>query len=183
LRWLLDRGFKSLLLETLDRGGWVLGVCGGYQMLGRTVSDPHGAEEGGTQDGLDLLPVQTELDVNKITVQSQGRSFLGWPVKGYEIHMGRTMGARPVAPFITKEDGAADGAVVGRIAGTYFHGLFDNADFTTRFLTVVAEGTGLDWRPGVPSYSKEAEYDRLAATVRENLTLENGIVALFTHFL
>src|SRR5262249_34663277 len=119
LRWLLDSGFKSLLAETLERGGWGLGVCGGYQMLGRAVSDPHGTEESGSQSGLGLLPVETELDVRKVTVQSKGCSFLGAAVDGYEIHMGRTTCLKAVDPFVTKIDGSHDGAVSGRVAGTY----------------------------------------------------------------
>jgi adenosylcobyric acid synthase len=161
-----------LLLQTLERGGWVLGICGGYQMLGRTVSDPNGVEEGGSQVGLDLLPVETELDVHKVTVQSKGRSFFGPDVSGYEIHMGRTGHLKAMNSFITKEDGSKDGAILGRIAGTYFHGLFDNADFTEKFLTLVAEDRRLNWRPGAFRHSKEDEYDRLAAVVREHLDVE-----------
>src|SRR5439155_15450581 len=107
-----------------------LGICGGYQMLGRTVSDPFGSEEGGSQAGLDFLPVETELDIHKVTVQSNGRSFLGANVAGYEIHMGRTERREPLDVFVRKDDGLEDGAVLGRVAGTYFHGLFDNAEFT-----------------------------------------------------
>jgi len=172
LRWLLGRGFKKLLLETLERGGWVLGVCGGYQMLGRIVSDPFGAEEGGKQAGLDFLPVETELELNKVTVQSKGRSFLGPDVSGYEIHMGRTAHLKSVEPFLTKEDGSNDGAVSGHVTGTYFHGLFENAGFTAKFLTMVAERRRLDWRPGTIRYSKDDEYDRLAAIAREHLDVE-----------
>jgi adenosylcobyric acid synthase len=172
LRWLLERGFKKLLLETLERGGWVLGICGGYQMLGRIVSDPFGAEEGGTQAGLDFLPVETELELNKVTVQSKGRSFLGPDVSGYEIHMGRTSHLKSTVPFLTKEDGSDDGAVSGHVAGTYFHGLFENAEFTAKFLTIAAESRRLDWRPGAIRYSKDDEYDRLAAIAREHLDVE-----------
>jgi len=172
LRWVLERDFKKLLLETLERGGWVLGVCGGYQMLGRIVSDPFGAEEGGRQAGLDFLPVETELELNKVTVQSKGRSFLGSDVSGYEIHMGRTAHLKSVEPFLTKEDGSNDGAVSGHVAGTYFHGLFENAEFTGKFLTIVAESRRLDWRPGGIRYSKDDEYERLAAVAREHLDLE-----------
>jgi adenosylcobyric acid synthase len=173
LRWLIDHGFKKLLLDTLDRGGWVLGICGGYQMLGRHVSDSLNAEEGGTADGLRLLPVDTELELTKVTVQSKGKSFLGPVVGGYEIHMGRTVQFEPVDPFLMKEDGAADGAVSGHIAGTYFHGLFDNPDFTARFLTMVAEDRKLEWRPGAVRHSKDDEYGRLAAVVREHLDLKS----------
>jgi adenosylcobyric acid synthase len=172
LRWLIDRGFKKLILDILERGGWALGICGGYQMLGKSVADPFGVEQGGSESGLDLLPVQTELDINKVTVQSKGRSFLGPDVAGYEIHMGRTNRLKAVDPFLIKEDGDLDGAVLGRVAGTYFHGLFENADFTRRFLTVVAETRRSEWRPGRVGYSKQAEYDRLAAAVREHLDVE-----------
>jgi adenosylcobyric acid synthase len=169
LRWLIDRGFKQLVVDTLERGGWVLGICGGYQMLGNKVSDPAGAEEGGTQTGLGLLPVDTELELNKVTIRSTGRSFLGPIVDGYEIHMGRTAGAKSVDPFLVKENGEEDGAVSGRVAGTYFHGLFEGSEFTAKFLTLVAESRRLAWQPGALRYSKEEEYDRLAAVVREHL--------------
>jgi len=172
LRWLVARGFAKLLLQTLERGGCILGICGGYQMLGRRVSDPYGVEEGGTSAGLDLLPVETQLEAEKVTVQSKGRSFLGPSVMGYEIHMGRTESARAVDPFIIKEDGTADGAVSGRVAGTYFHGLFENHEFTTKFLTMVAESRRLEWRPAAVGYSKEHEYNRLADVAREYLNLE-----------
>ena len=172
LRWLIDRGFKKLLVDVLERGGWVLGICGGYQMLGQKVSDPNAAEEGGVQAGLDFLPVETELDVNKVTVQSRGRTFLGPAVTGYEIHMGITDHLKSINPFLMKEDGQRDGAVSGRLAGTYFHGLFENADFTQKFLTVVAESRRIEWRPGPVRYSKEGEYDRLAAVAREHLDIE-----------
>jgi adenosylcobyric acid synthase len=175
LRWLMQRGFRSLLLDTLEDGGWVLGICGGYQMLGRRVSDPHGTEEGGVESGLDLLPVETELERNKVTVQSKGRSFLGPDVSGYEIHMGRTEYLKHVAAFITKEDGTKDGALLGRVAGTYFHGLFDSADFTVEFLSAVAESRKLDWRPVASRRSKDQEYDRLAAVVSEHLDI-TGII-------
>jgi len=172
LRWLIDRGFKKLLVDVLERGGWVLGICGGYQMLGQKVSDPNGAEEGGIQAGLDFLPMDTELDINKVTVQSRGRTFLGPVVAGYEIHMGITDHPKSINPFLVKEDGQKDGAVLGRLAGTYFHGLFENENFTEKFLTVVAESRRIDWRPGPVRYSKEAEYDRLAAVAREHLDIE-----------
>jgi adenosylcobyric acid synthase len=172
LRWLINRGFRRLLVDTLERGGWVLGICGGYQMLGRSVADPFGAEEGGMQSGLDFLPVETELHSNKVTVQSKGCSFLGSPVNGYEIHTGRTAHLESIDPFITTENGQNDGAVYGRIAGTYFHGLFDNADFTSKFLTLVAQSRRLEWRPDSFRISKDDEYNRLAAVAREHLDME-----------
>lgn len=173
LRWLVDRGFKKLLFDTLERGGWVLGICGGYQMLGRSISDPFTVETGGKADGLDFLPIETEMATNKITVQSRGCSFLGVNVKGYEIHMGRSDYLKALDPFIRKDDNTADGAVVGRVAGTYFHGLFENEDFSQKFLSVVAEDRKLTWRPTYPhAPTKEDGYDRLAAIARKHLDIE-----------
>jgi len=171
LRWMVGRGFKRLVADTLERRGWVIGICGGYQMLGEEISDPSGVEDGGTLEGLRLLPVKTELGRDKVTVQSEGRSFLGMSVTGYEIHMGRTELLTFLDPFIKKSDGTSDGVLSGRVAGTYFHGVFDNPDFTTGFLSLVAKDRQLSWRPGKSSHSKQAEYDRLAATVREHLDI------------
>ena len=178
LHWLIAHGFKQLLTDTMERGGWLLGICGGYQMLGRSVTDQQGVEEGGFVEALDFLPVQTELKLDKITTQSGGRSFLGTAVTGYEIHMGRTEYRGPVQAFITKNDGASDGAVSGRVCGTYFHGLFENADFTTKFLTAVAQDRKLEWRPAAIHYSKDGEYDRLADIFRQHLDMERiyGII-------
>jgi adenosylcobyric acid synthase len=169
LRWLLQRGFDKYILETLERRGWVLGICGGYQMLGRKISDPFGVEEGGSQNGLGLLPVETTLSREKVTVRSQGRGFLGTPVTGYEIHMGHTVPLEPVTALITKDDGTSDGILSGRVAATYFHGLFDNPEFTRAFLTHIAKERGLAWRPSESGQGKEDEYDRLAAAFREHV--------------
>jgi adenosylcobyric acid synthase len=171
LQWLLSHGFKEMIAATLERGGWVLGICGGYQMLGQSIRDPHGVEAGGAVEGLDLLPVETELEQSKITVQSEGRSFIGPAVRGYEIHVGRTKHVKPVTAFLTKSDGTADGAVAGRVAGTYFHGVFENADFTRVFLSNIAESRRLEWRPQHIQYSKDVEYDRLAETARRHLDI------------
>jgi adenosylcobyric acid synthase len=171
LRWLMRAGFKTMMLSTLEHGGWVIGICGGYQMLGRSVSDPCGVEEGGAEQGLDFLPVETEIETEKITIQSHGHSFLGPAIRGYEIHMGRTTRIKDARPFLTKTDGITDGAVAERIVGTYFHGLFENTDFTTVFLTQVAESRRLDWRPQPLRCGKDDEYNRLAAAARQYLNI------------
>jgi adenosylcobyric acid synthase len=171
LRWLIRSGFRKMIAAALEQGGWVLGICGGYQMLGYRVSDPQQVEEGGTMEGLNLLPVETSLESAKITVQSEGLSFIGSAVRGYEIHMGRTKELKPATPFLTKDAGTTDGAVAGRVAGTYFHGLFENADFTRAFLTKVAESRRLEWRPPQLDYSKDKEYDKLAEVARQHLDI------------
>jgi adenosylcobyric acid synthase len=169
LHWLRKQGFRDLIFATLERRGWVVGICGGYQMLGRKITDPFNVEEGGTVDGLDLLPAETRLCPEKVTVQSKGRCFLGMPVTGYEIHVGQTEVLEALEPFIKKDDGSCDGIVSDRIAGTYFHGVFDNPAFTRELLSRVGVSRGLDWRPAEMNYSKDGEYDRLAAKVREHI--------------
>lgn len=171
LRWLMDRGFQKLIIETIGRNGWVVGICGGYQMLGRRVTDPFGVEEGGSVAGLGLLPVETSLSREKTTVRSRGQSFLGLPVSGYEIHMGQSISTEPVRPFIVKDDGSPDGVLANRIGATYFHGLFDNEQFALEFLSLVAQNRSLQWRPSPPPRNKEEEYDRLAAAVRKHLDI------------
>ena len=172
LRWLISRGFREFLLDTVERHGWILGICGGYQMLGRRISDPFGVESGGEMDGLNLLPVETEMAKDKITVQSRGRSFLGPIVEGYEIHMGRTLSLEKVEPLISREDGSADGALSGRIAGTYFHGLFDNQLFTQQLLSIVARDRKLSWQARPTAFDKDGEYNRLAVSVRNQLNMK-----------
>jgi adenosylcobyric acid synthase len=150
----------------------VLGICGGYQMLGRSVSDPQQVEDSGSIRGLDLLPIETEMNRDKVTVRSQGKSFLGVSMSGYEIHMGRTKVLTENAEsFCIKPDGTRDGMVKGNVSGTYFHGLFENSALTEKFLTLIAESRQLDWRPTQVSYSRDGEYERLAAVMRENLDL------------
>jgi adenosylcobyric acid synthase len=85
--------------------------------------------------------------------------------------MGRTTHIKEARPFLTKTDGTTDGAVVGRIAGTYFHGLFESTDFTTAFLTQVAESRRLGWRPQPLPCGKDDEYNRLAAAARQYLDI------------
>ncbi|MGX1305446.1 adenosylcobyric acid synthase [Amorphus suaedae] len=119
------------------RGGRVIGLCGGYQMLGRTIADPDGIEgPPGTVEGLGLLDVETVLAGDKTTRLVGGtHPETGARVSGYEIHMGRTRGADCARPFLEIE-GVAEGAVSGdgRICGTYVHGLFAHDAFRAQFL-------------------------------------------------
>jgi adenosylcobyric acid synthase len=107
-------------------GGRVVGLCGGYQMLGRTIADPDGTEGlPGNVKGLGLLDVETVLIGDKRLAAVQGR-FCGAPFAGYEMHIGRTTGPSTVRPMLAFDDARPDGAVSadGRISGTYVHGLF-----------------------------------------------------------
>jgi adenosylcobyric acid synthase len=121
-----DAGFDIDLVAHLRRGGAVLGLCGGYQMLGRAVHDPEGIEgEAGTAQGLGLLDVETTLAGEKRLDKVEGETADGTPFAGYEMHMGVTEGSDRARPFAKIGD-AAEGAVSadGRVMGTYIHGLF-----------------------------------------------------------
>jgi adenosylcobyric acid synthase len=118
-------GWDIDLAGHVRRGGHVLGICGGYQMLGRRVADPGGIEgPPSSVEGLGLIDVETVLEGDKVLVEVAGETVPdGVPFKGYEMHVGRTTGTAP--PLLTLGDGKLDGAVSGngRIAGCYIHGL------------------------------------------------------------
>jgi adenosylcobyric acid synthase len=121
-----DAGFDIDLVGHLRRGGTVLGLCGGYQMLGRAINDPEGIEgEAGTAQGLGLLDVETTLTGEKRLEKVEGETTDGAPFAGYEMHMGVTDGPDCARPF-AKIGGTAEGAMSpdGRVIGTYMHGLF-----------------------------------------------------------
>jgi adenosylcobyric acid synthase len=158
------------------RGGHVVGICGGYQMLGRTVLDPQGAEGGGSRaEGLGLLDVETVMAPQKTVRNVEGRSAR-WdlPLSGYEIHLGRTSGPdceRP-AVFI---DGVADGATStdGKVFGTYLHGLFSADAFRARFLeSLGAAGAGIGHRAGI-----ETALDEIAGLLEHHLDVD-AIISL-----
>jgi adenosylcobyric acid synthase len=122
---LREFGWDVDLRAHLRRGGSVLGICGGYQMLGRSIADPHGIEGPPSKvEGLGLFEVDTILEGDKVLVEVTGRTVgSGVPFRGYEMHVGRTTGA--VQPLLKLGNGQVDGAVSadGRVAGCYIHGL------------------------------------------------------------
>jgi len=127
LSFLRTQGWDIDLLAHARRGGRVLGVCGGYQMLGRKVADPTGVEgPPGEALGLALLDIETVLTGDKVLRQVAGELASGGAFHGYEMHVGETTGAGLARPFARFADGRADGAMSpdGRIAGGYIHGLF-----------------------------------------------------------
>jgi adenosylcobyric acid synthase len=121
-------GWDADIIAHARRGGRVLGLCGGYQMLGRSISDPEGIEgPPGSADGLGLIEVATELAGDKSLVAVKGRSVADdVAAAGYEMHIGRTTGTGTARPLLQLEDGRFDGAVSadGRVCGCYLHGLF-----------------------------------------------------------
>jgi len=121
-------GWGADIVAHHRRGGRVLGLCGGYQMLGRSISDPDGIEgPPGSAEGLGLIEVTTELAGDKSLVAVKGRTIADdVAVDGYEMHIGRTIGAGTQRPLVLFDDGRLDGAVSadGLVSGTYLHGFF-----------------------------------------------------------
>jgi adenosylcobyric acid synthase len=146
-------GWDAQIVAHARRGGRVIGICGGYQMLGRTIRDPDGIE-GDVREvgGLGLLDVETVMAPEKRLANAKARS-LAYDValEGYEIHLGRTEGPDHRRPYVEIE-GRADGATTadGRIAGTYLHRLFDSDPFRARLLESFGiSGAGADYRRSV----------------------------------
>ena len=137
LSYLREQGWDIDILAHCRRGGRVLGLCGGYQMLGRTISDPDGIEgRPGSTNGLGLLDVETVLGGDKTTAPVEGRHVAtGKEVSGYEIHLGETTGedcARSFVEIGRRRDGACSSN--GLVSGTYVHGLFADDRFRHAFL-------------------------------------------------
>ncbi|HZP03516.1 MAG TPA: cobyric acid synthase [Terracidiphilus sp.] len=195
LNWLRSQGLEQPLRQYLQNGGLLVGICGGFQMLGHEILDPHGVESGGGQRGLGLLPITTTLEKRKITTPARGElsgaTLFGTPIErpelcGYEIHMGQTAYLPDAIPFAkihhnTEEDEILDGCVSlnGRVWGTYLHGIFDHDSFRHTFLKTaraalhMPEAIGLfNWRQ-----HRQQQLDRLADTFAEALDL-NAIFGL-----
>jgi len=162
--------FKENLTAYVDQGGHVLGICGGYQMLGSRVEDPQGLEGvSGVSEGLGLLPVKTRLKSPKTTTISD---FLweGDRGSGYEIHMGETHGMKyggtPLIQITSRNQKSCkdtDGCLRddGRVAGTYIHGFFDHPGICKKWLTMVGiDIKGLDLGKGFAD-QKEEDYTLL----------------------
>ncbi|MET3132463.1 adenosylcobyric acid synthase [Oxalobacteraceae bacterium GrIS 1.11] len=162
LEWLLAQGWRDALARHLRYGGKLMGICGGFQMLGHSVDDPHAVEgTAGASVGLGLLDLHTELGTAKRLLQVSGRcAFADAAVSGYEIHMGNSSGAalaRPAFHIAGKPEGAI--SIDGQILGTYLHGVFDAPQAGAALL----RWAGLDSGVSVDtSQLREQSLDRIA---------------------
>ncbi len=174
LDWLRRQNWENAIRRHLRYGGHVLGICGGFQMLGRQIHDPGGIESPkGSQPGLGYLDMETRLAPQKILKQVTGRlAFSHAPLRGYEIHHGVSTGKALERPFGWL-DGLADGAVSkdGQIMGTYVHGLFDQ-DPTLTAILARCGWQASDARTEDYAAQREAQLERLADTVESHLDLE-----------
>src|SRR5579863_5677951 len=164
-------GFDIDIAAHVRRGGFVLGLCGGYQMLGRTVADPDGIEgPPGKVEGLGLLDVDTVLSADKSLEPVRGATADGAPFSGYEMHIGVTDGPDRARPFARLAGGTPEGATApnGRIAGTYIHGLFADDRQRAAWLKRLSAG------PSAVAYEDQIErtLDALAAHLAAHLDLE-----------
>jgi adenosylcobyric acid synthase len=165
LAFLRAQGWDIDIGAHVRRGGHVLGLCGGYQMLGQTIADPEGIEgSSGTVDGLGLLDISTVMSANKSTRLVRGiHSATGAPIEGYEIHLGRSEGRDCIRPIVTIE-GRPDGASTadGRVQGTYVHGLFTGDAFRKAWLADLGIASTLAYESQIES-ALEALADHLEA--------------------
>ncbi|UOO38124.1 cobyric acid synthase [Oscillospiraceae bacterium CM] len=180
LQWLRDGGLEAAIQIRAKAGTPVIGICGGYQMLGETLSDPDCVEEGGHMAGMALLPVNTVFETQKVRTRvTAGASTLpgvfhalsGAAISGYEIHMGRTVLGAGAVPFSSLSDGQPDGAVCGNVLGSYLHGLFDGA-LGAAIVTMLLRKKGLPENfEAVSDFDvyKDRQYDALAEALRSSL--------------
>ncbi|WP_430512600.1 cobyric acid synthase [Pannonibacter phragmitetus] len=175
LAFLRAQGWDIDLAAHHRRGGRIIGLCGGYQMLGRTIADPDGIEgKAGTVEGLGFLDVHTVLTADKKLREAQG-TFLpaGVPISGYEIHLGETSGpdcARPVLSLENRTGGLrTDGAqsADGRVLGTYLHGLFTGDAFRAAWLSGLGAAAEVSYVASI-----DAVLDELAAHLARHMNMD-----------
>ncbi|MBA2693510.1 MAG: cobyric acid synthase [Rubrobacter sp.] len=172
LAWLRAVGMNRAVSERARRGLPTLGICGGYQMLGETITDESGVESEDREiAGLGLLPIETAFEEGKILARSSGKApaFGGAEVSGYEIRHGRVRRASSEPLFLG--DGFEEGCRSGNVLGTSWHGVLESDGFRRELLVMVARERGLRWVTGDESFAaaREARFERLGDLVADNL--------------
>lgn len=183
LAWLHARGWAGMIRRFFQDGGHIMGICGGYQMMGSTVHDPSGLEgRPGQTEGLALLPVETVLEAPKTTTRTRfvWNGIEGW---GYEIHMGRTRrsGAEPLLRVVERNGAACrdeDGCRTsdGRAVGTYLHGVFDTPAVVRQWLAGIGLGH-VETGPLAGPEARQQAYEALADHMEKHLDMQ-AITAL-----
>lgn len=196
LRWMRQNGLEAAV-KKLAAHIPVWGICGGYQMLGRTISDPHGVEnENSLREplrGMELIDTDTTLMPEKMRTQTRGKyenvtgifsTLSGLEFSGYEIHMGKTTVStgEHQTPLVQLADGRTDGvqrmekgSETPGVYGSYVHGIFDDGDIAVRIVQALADKKKVSWKPeagGDYHAFKEQQYDKLAQGLREHLDME-----------
>jgi adenosylcobyric acid synthase len=172
LAWLQSVGLAGAVAERRRAGTVILGICGGYQMLGRTIVDEVESAEGRV-DGLGWLDVRTEFRLDKVTRRRSGHA-LGHTVHGYQIHHGRTTRGEGASGWLDLDGGEREGAADGGVFGTSLHGVFEEDGFRAAFLAAVAERRGKAFRASGVSFAaaRRDQFDRLADLLEGHVDLD-----------
>lgn len=193
LKWMRQSGMEAMILKKAAQGTVVFGICGGYQMLGKNISDPYGVEEGGDTPGLGLLNVETSFIEKKRTIQMEGKfgqvkgifsNLSNKPLFGYEIHSGVTEfpednALTAIKPIHENGEIMLEGSqnVQGNmnVYGTYVHGVFDGEGIAAAIVEALLDKKGLKMNDiqtiNFADYKKQ-QYDILADSVRKNLDMD-----------
>ncbi|MCD8364436.1 MAG: cobyric acid synthase [Clostridiales bacterium] len=201
LRWMRQSGMEAAVRKAKKKGTVIFGICGGYQMLGMTLSDPDCVEEGGTVRGMELLPMDTVFAPEKTRTRVEGKfarvegvlsGLSGLAFDGYEIHMGQSfsagalpgLNAQKTGEYMTPLAGLRDcvhgeqkddGIYCDQVYGSYVHGLFDREEVAGAVVQALAARRGIDLSAAdIVDYAsyKEEQYDRLADILREHLDMD-----------
>ena len=192
LAWMNERGLSRAVIELHSGGTAVVGICGGYQMLGTKVSDPEHIESSIAElDGLGLLNLTTVFEGSNESHRIKGKvteatgllsGADNMPVSGYEIHMGRSVGEGFSLPFLVEDradvpvsgDGDLEGAIdsSGNVLGTYIHGLFLNPELRSSMLAELARRKGVSLPDATAENDMDREYDKLADWVRSSMDMD-----------
>lgn len=193
LKWLRQSGMEAAILKHASNGTVVFGICGGYQMLGKNISDPYGVEEGGDTPGLGLLPVETSFIEHKRTIQMQGNfgkvegifsNLSDMPLYGYEIHSGVTEFPKEhaltsIKPIHEQNEVMLEGSqnVTDKmnIYGSYVHGIFDGEGIAAKIVEALLAKKGLspdDVQTINFTEYKRQQYDILADNIRKELDMK-----------
>lgn len=189
MMWLRETGMEAKIKRHASQGKIVIGVCGGYQMLGEAIHDPEGIEHQGSTAGMGLLPVETTFQPEKTRTRVQGmfhnvggrlQGLTGVTFEGYEIHMGSTTRKQGIPLSYVSQMGdegekKSDGAFKGNVYGTYIHGIFDEPKVVQEIISSILKEKGIDAAKNLvldrKAY-KEKQYDILAEGVRQNMDME-----------
>ena len=189
LKWLRQNGLEAAIKKEKSCGKVIFGICGGYQMLGHTLNDLHGVEEGGTIAGMALLPMDTYFEVEKKTTRVSGHfnkltgileGLSGKAIEGYEIHMGRSTFRSDVKVLTQLNHDSIwqtskDGIFVDSVYGTYLHGIFDKEGIACEVVAALARKKGFRFQDleGFDYHKiKEQQYDYLADQLRKQLDMD-----------
>lgn len=189
LKWLRETGLEKKILINSKKGTPIIGICGGYQMLGKNIIDVDNIEGGGSIEGMNLIDSTTTFNRAKTRTQARGitnklegffKNLSDIEISGYEIHMGETTLDNPSSSFSSvkiltdSSNEKIDGYVHNKIMGTYLHGIFDNIEFTKKLIEIISKDKGLnlniDKEFDLFTY-KENQYNKLASSFRESISM------------